>query len=127
MTVNRFIPGMCEISGMGGIYEEACRIMVSAGVDWLEARPGVVIEKKGWTAPDESKWKEDNAALKEVEGYVANECPGGGPSGAMHGAVIQHLMMLQMFGGWTSYVEQSREAFAQMYPVEALSIQHNQP
>ena len=32
-------PGMGEISGMGGDYEEACRKMVYAGLAWLETRP----------------------------------------------------------------------------------------
>lgn len=32
-------PGMGEISGFGGGYEECCRAMLKAALEWLDAHP----------------------------------------------------------------------------------------
>jgi hypothetical protein len=40
----QFTPEMGEISGLGGTYEETCRAMLAAGLEWLDAHPGKTIE-----------------------------------------------------------------------------------
>jgi len=38
---------MDEVSGLGGEYEEACREMIAAGLQWLEDNDGPVVKFSG--------------------------------------------------------------------------------
>ncbi len=97
-----FKPGMAEISGFGGDYEQACRNMLAAGLEWLDAHPNADLRFRhvpqvfGIVLPTTS----DTKALSEA---VSKAIPG--CSGAMHHAVINHLMFIKG-NGWDKYCEE---------------------
>lgn len=94
-------PGMGEISGMGGDYEEACRKMVYAGLAWLETRPDADLKATTYRniygiLNAESP---DAKALEEAVLSAVPDC-----SGAMHQAAMQHCMFIAK-SGWSKYVD----------------------
>lgn len=96
-----FTPSMREISGFGGDYEDACRKMVVAGVEWLRDHPGETPETKeipgvfGLTKPG-------NLAGQELEAAIEAAVPD--YSGAMLHAALNHVHWIQK-NGWPAYVE----------------------
>lgn len=44
----QFTPAMREISGFGGAYEECCRRMLAAALDWLDAHPEAEPKYRGY-------------------------------------------------------------------------------
>lgn len=101
MSKYQYTPEMNEISGFGGGYEEVCRKMVIAGLEWADA--------KGDADP---RWKESeqiygitidenedakamqNAMLKAAD----NDC-----TGAMMQATMNHVLYV-LKNGWDKYV-----------------------
>ena len=94
-------PGMGEISGMGGDYEEACRKMVYAGLAWLETRPDADLKATTYRNVY-GILNADSPDAKELEEAVLSAVPD--CSGAMHHAAMQHCMFIAK-NGWASYVD----------------------
>ena len=97
--------GMSEISGFGDVYEESCRTMVKAGLEWFDKHPGAHPKFSGYKGVcgiiDEDN--EDATSLtKAVVGSV-DDC-----TGAMHHATIGHIMHIHEVG-WDVYVTEMKE------------------
>ncbi|MHB1937044.1 MAG: hypothetical protein ACYCOR_10715 [Acidobacteriaceae bacterium] len=98
-----FTPQMDEISGFGGGYEACCRKMLKAGLEWCDTHPEADLRFKhfedvyGLLIDD----TDDAKALSTVVAdSVKND---GGCTGAMHQAVITHIMVIRA-NGWDWYV-----------------------
>ncbi len=96
----KYTKEMREISGMGGGYEQACREMVLAGLEWLEKNPTA---KLGWKV------------FKNVYGLTPDKTPdtekmvdymvdksGGDATGAMVQATLSHIWFIKN-NGWEKY------------------------
>jgi hypothetical protein len=99
MKQRQYTDDMREISGMGGGYEEACRKMVLAGLDWFDAHPNA---EPHFTTCDNvygivNEDNDDAKALSEAVCAAEDGC-----SGAMHQATISHIMYIHL-NGWDAY------------------------
>lgn len=99
---------MGEISGFGGGYEDTCRKMVIAGVEWFDAHP----EAK----PQFHTYKniygvcsEDNDDAKQLTKAVI-DVTNGDCTGAMHQAAIARILWIRT-NGWEKYCVECRKAF----------------
>lgn len=98
---------MGEISGFGGGYEDCCRAMLAAGLKWLAEHPGADPRFSGFKNVY-GLCMEDNEDAKALSKAVCQPGEeGGGATGAMHQAVVSHLMYIKA-KGWEAYVEQLR-------------------
>lgn len=101
----QFTADMAEISGFGGGYEQTCRNMVTAGLDWWDAHPEADPEYHGYKEVF-GVLTEDNAdakALSEAVVAAANhDC-----TGAMHQGSIAHVFAARRFG-WETYCAEMR-------------------
>jgi hypothetical protein len=113
-----WLPGMGEISGVGGTYEAACRKMLFAGLDWFEDHPDAVPdhrEMEGIFGIVKSE-NDDAVSLDRVLLDAAGPgCTGATHhvvlrhlTGAMHHVVLRHLAYVRHHG-WDVYVEKMRE------------------
>lgn len=96
-------PGMEEISGLGGSYELACRVMLRAGIRWLREHPTADPRFRGYTGVFYSVLGEDNAdarALSEAVVAAASDC-----TGAMHQATVRAALYVKEHG-WESYCDE---------------------
>lgn len=96
----QFTPAMREISGFGGTYEECCRRMLAAALEWLDAHPEA--------DPKFGQYgEEENADAKAISAAAvkAAEAMSYGPSGAQHGAAISHALWIKA-NGWDAYVRE---------------------
>lgn len=92
------IKNIADISGFGKThpYEKACQSMLQKGWDWLQNRSNVKLKAYtyqgvyGILTPDSNEAKE----LSEVISTAVD----GGCTGAMHQAVMQHLMYINKNG-----------------------------
>lgn len=88
-----------DISGFGGAYEDACQTMLTSGLEWL--------------ADHYEPCKLQYTAYKDVFGLLTAEndfskefdqavCAGVEPTGAMHHAVVGHVLYILRSGydGW---------------------------
>ena len=99
---------MGEISGFGGGYEAACRAMVFAGMDWMDAHPEADPHYRGFKGVY-GILMEDNEEAKALSKTVAEAAHDlGGCTGAMHQAVIGHVFAYKRLG-WEEYCRQLRE------------------
>ena len=104
----RYTEDMSEISGFGGSYEQACRDMVIAGVEWFKRQddPDPTIKTyrnvTGIAIPE----NEDAEALEEAMLETLDESP----TGAMFQAAVNHVLFAAE-NGWEAYAEKmEREA-----------------
>jgi len=91
-----------EISGFGGDYEETCRKMVIAGMEWFEANPKatpVFTEWKGMYGSLEEKNKDAKILTKAMSKASKNK-----HSGAMMHATVQHCRYANHWG-WETYIQ----------------------
>lgn len=91
--------GMGEISGFGGGYEEACRIMLRAGLHWLDDNTGADPQFHGFNGVS-GVIVGDNADAKELSNVICKsveDC-----TGAMHQAVVSACLYIRK-NGWDSY------------------------
>jgi hypothetical protein len=94
---------MDEISGFGGGYEEACRKMVIAGLEWCDENQDADLGYKEFEnvyglTTDES---EDTKKMQGVMlSAVDNDC-----TVAMMQATMSHVMFVRK-NGWDKYVEE---------------------
>lgn len=104
----KFTESMGEISGMGGSYEKACRVMLDAGLRWMDDNPTL--------EPQFSEYEgiygiisKDNEAAKSLSKRVSKAAPYG-CTGAMHQAVITNCLRIRKHG-WEFFQEKmSKEA-----------------
>lgn len=90
-----------EIFGFGDGYEDTCRRMLLAGLEWLAAHPQA--DPKFRRSPSiYGIIKEDNedarALLAAVETGSGEDC-----TGAMHQAVVSHCLFIKLHG-WKAYI-----------------------
>lgn len=96
-----FTEEMGEISGFGGGYEQTCRNMLKAGLEWLNTNPDANPEFHGY----ENVYgiicedNEDAKALSQAVIAIADDC-----TGAMHQAVISSVLWIRK-NGWEKYAE----------------------
>jgi hypothetical protein len=98
-------PGMGEISGFGGDYENACRDMIYAGLVWLDLHPGADLKASAYQNVFGILTAESDDA-KALEKRVLAACPD--CSGAMHQVTMSALMYIAKHG-WSAYVERMTE------------------
>lgn len=104
-TTREWQPGMGEISGFGGEYENACRDMLFAGLAWLDEHPGANLqftEYKNVYGLVNSK-SQDAEALEAVVLEACRDC-----TGAMMHAVISHLFFIHTHS-WEEYCAKMKE------------------
>lgn len=93
-------PDMAEISGLGGNYEAACRDMLCAGLEWLDAHPNANPQFGRRTS-------EDNADAQALSAAVTSaplvSTPETSCTGAMHHAVINACLWIRKHS-WDEYV-----------------------
>ena len=97
---------MDEISGFGDGYEETCRKMLSAGMEWLNTHPKA--DPKFRRSPNiYGIIKEDNEDAKALSDAV-EAGSGGDCTGAMHQAVVSHCLFVKLHS-WNAYVAKMSE------------------
>lgn len=97
-----FTDGMQEISGFGGEYEAMCRLMLKAGVEWLEAHPDA--DPKFHSFRDVTGvLMEDNEDAQALSTAIAAPSKGA-CTGAMHQACVYHCLFIKK-NGWDEYVK----------------------
>lgn len=98
-----FTPTMGEISGFGGGYEQTCRNMLAAGMEWLDAHPEADPKFSGYQGVY-GIVTEDNDDAKALSKAVVDGS-GGDCTGAMHQAVVSHCLFIRK-QGWDAYCAQ---------------------
>ena len=106
---------MGEISGFGGSYEGACRVMVLAGIDWFEQnkesnpRFGEYENVTGIIDANNDAAKAMVKHMIDAADAYAKECgDGGGVTGAMVQYTVHHAMYA-FREGWEKYQRLRRE------------------
>ncbi len=98
-------PGMGQISGFGGAYEDACRTMVRNGCEWFDAHPDA--------KPTFSGYKDTFGIClsnnEDANALSAAICGDIEPSGAMHQAAVQAVLFIKE-NSWEEYVRRKTEA-----------------
>lgn len=97
---------MGELSGFGGGYEDACRMMLAAALAWLDAHPDAKPLYKGFVGVV-GILADDNLDAKALSDAAIAACPDG-PTGAMHQAAITAALWVSK-NGWEKFAEQKRE------------------
>lgn len=103
MNKYEFTKEMGEISGMGGGYEETCRNMLKAGLEWFDETPKADPKFKGFKNVY-GVILEDNEDAEALSKAVVDGS-GGDCTGAMHQAVISAVLYVKK-NGWGKYVEE---------------------
>lgn len=91
-----------EISGFGGSYEEGCRTMVIAGMEWWDAHPEADVrwkESQNITGIQFNESDDCKAMQKHMNEAVDNEA-----TGAMMQACCNHILYARKHG-WEKYIE----------------------
>lgn len=97
---------MGEISGFGGGYENVCRAMVLAGIQWIDEHPDADPKFHGYNGIY-GIITEDNDDAKALTAAVV-AAANGDCTGAMHQASVGHVMAYKRLG-WDEYSKQLRE------------------
>lgn len=95
-----FTEEMNEISGFGGGYEQACRDMLKAGLEWFDEHPDADPQFHGYKDVY-GLILEDNKDAKKLSKAVTEtveDC-----TGAMHQAVITAILWIKAHS-WEEYV-----------------------
>ena len=106
-----FTESMGEISGFGGSYEDSCRAMLKAGLEYLDEYPKcdpqfrVFKNVYGLCAEDNDDAKDLTRAIMnaEIQDNGQTIRCGDEATGAMHHAVIRAIMWIRK-NGWDAYV-----------------------
>ena len=91
-----FTDDMSEISGFHGGYEEACRKMVVAGIEWFDEHPKADPQFHGFEGIY-GIIQEDNDDARALSKTVV-DASGGDCTGAMHQASIGHVFLMSSSG-----------------------------
>ena len=104
MDKYEFEEGMSEISGFGGNYEDTCRRMVKAGLEWFDEHPEADPQFVGYEGIYGIISEENEDAKKLSKSVVAsvNDC-----TGAMHQSTIGHILHIKKVG-WDIYIEEMK-------------------
>ncbi|MDD3492299.1 MAG: hypothetical protein PHU95_02270 [Candidatus Thermoplasmatota archaeon] len=88
------IRGMVDISGMGGSYEETCQRMLQQGWEWLNEHKGAELKAHAF------KGVYGLIVLDTEETKALSEAvtKGSDATGAMHQAVMSHLLYISKHG-----------------------------
>jgi len=99
---------MAEISGFGGGYEQACRDMVVAGLEWCDANPSAEPKFQGYSGVFGliMESNEDAKSLGQAITDACDDC-----SGAMYQAAVGTVLRIQAIG-WCAYCKEMRDAKA---------------
>lgn len=95
----KFTDNMGEISGLGGSYEKSCRVMLNAGLRWIDNNPTEEPKFSGMKGIY-GIIREDNKAAKALSEAAVKSISG--CSGAMHQAVISSCLFIKK-NGWAKY------------------------
>lgn len=101
-----FTPDMGEISGFGGGYEQTCRNMLAAGMEWLDEHPSANPCFKGFKNVYGVVFDENDDAKALSAAVVAGS--GDDCTGAMHQAVVSHCLAIRK-NGWDWYCGEMRK------------------
>jgi hypothetical protein len=97
---------MDKIFGFGDGYEETCRKMLLAGLEWLDAHPHA--DPKFRRSPNiYGIIKADNEDAKALSAAI-EAGSGGDCTGAMHQAVVSHCLFVKLHS-WKAYVAKMSE------------------
>lgn len=107
MSKYQYTEDMREISGFGGGYEEACRRMVIAGMEWFDANPNANPLFQGFKNVT-GLVMDDNEDAEALSRVVAGAA-GGDCTGAMHHAAINHILYARKHG-WEAYQLEMRKS-----------------
>ena len=102
----QFTEDMGEISGFGGGYEQTCRNMLVAGLEWFDANPKADPQYHGFKGIY-GVIAEDNEDAKALSRAVA-DAANGDCTGAMHQAVISACLWIRR-RGWEAYCTEIRK------------------
>ena len=91
---------MGEISGFGGGYEETCRKMALAGMQWFDEHPDADPKFHGYRGIT-GVISEDNDDAKALTDAIM-AASGGDCTGAMHQACVSHALAYKRLG-WDGY------------------------
>lgn len=92
-----------EVSGLGGIYEEACKKMVISGVEWFDNNKNADPKFHGFEGVF-GLVIEDNDQAKELTRHM-NKSINEEATGAMMQACLNHVMFVKQ-NGWEKYIEE---------------------
>lgn len=95
-----FPEGCREISGFGGSYEAACRMMVIAGIRWIEAHPSANLVYNGY-------YSDNSTDMQKLEKHILELVPD--CSGAMLGASLSHIIFAYKHG-WAGYIAELQKS-----------------
>lgn len=104
MTEHSFTDKMGEISGFGGTYEEGCRTMLLAGLEWWDKHKCGQEVKFSSFQGVYGLINEETEAAKELTDYM-NNAINKEATGAMMQACVNHLFFI-VKNGWDKYVEE---------------------
>lgn len=110
MSKYEYSDDMAELSGFGGAYEAACRAMVVAGLEWLDANRTADPQFHGWEGVT-GIIAEDNDDAKALTAAVIAPTKGD-CTGAMHQAAISHILWIKAHS-WDEYVADRKKRFAE--------------
>lgn len=96
-----FTEEMGEISGFGGGYEATCRAMLKAGAEFWDAQPEGFDPKYQGMKNVYGLMLDHNEDAKKLDAAIL-AASGGGATGAMHHAVVSHLLFIRK-NGWEAY------------------------
>ena len=107
---------MGEISGFGGGYEACCRVMVLAGIRWLDEHPDADPIFKGYEGVFGLITEVNKDAEALIEAIMDAEVTVNGKperarksaTGAMHQAAVWHCLAYKRLG-WQKYCQTLRE------------------
>ncbi len=94
-----------EISGFGGGYEECCRVMFAAGLQWLNENPLAEPRFRGISSVYGVLLDHNDDAKALTRAVVDAAKAHGGATGAQHQAVVGHLMAIRTMG-WDEWHRQ---------------------
>lgn len=97
-----FTKKMGEISGFGGGYEQTCRAMLKAGLEFWDNNPSLDPKYKGFKNVY-GILADNNADAKKLDEAIVNAV--NDMTGAMHQAVISSIFFIHK-NGWEKYVEE---------------------
>ena len=98
---------MREVSAFGGRYELCCRVMISAGCNWLCEHPNADPRYLGFGVP----CRDDNADAKELTQAILEPARGRprDEMHAMHQTAVSHIFLWRQLGSWIAYQSMMRE------------------
>ncbi len=100
-----YTPECREVSGFGGGYENACRTMIKAGMQWFDNNPDADDPEFIGFKNVYGIVEEDNGSAKALSQYMVESVTDYGISGAQHQASVSHVLYAHK-NGWDKYIEE---------------------